>query len=375
MEIAGLIWRCEPLADASGLEHVWSELEDRSDCSFFLTWDWIGTWLDVSGNLSPLLLSVYDGSTVVALALITPTSDRRNFRQRAVLLLHQTGDPCSDGITIEYNGIVTDRLYTKRVEGNFFAFLAKAGFLDNGAEIQISLATELIGRLARESGLVVSERARMPSWFVDLTAVRKDGNQYLDYLSSNTRQQIRRSLRMYQARGPVEATTATSVDRALEYFNELKLLHQKAWRDRDLPGSFASAYFEQFHRALLRRCVERGTVEVVRVTAGSYVIGQVYNFVRGGHVYAYQTGFSYETEAKLKPGLVCHSVCIQRHLNAGAFAYDFMGGHARYKANLGIRGPDLFHYVIERKTMRSQSLKFARYVKDRLIGHNARRRS
>ena len=363
MEIAGLSWRCEPLANVSKLERLWTELEDRSDCPFFLTWDWIGSWLSVTPNLSPLQLSVYDGPVVVALALFQPTSFRRHFGRTPALLLHQSGEASADLITIEYNGVMSDRRYARRVEAGLFCFLAKSGILGAGGEVHVALATESVADCARDAGLVVTELARMPSWCVDLDAVRAGGKQYLESLSSNTRSQISRSLRMYQQRGPVQATAARSTDEALEFFDELKSLHQKTWIDRGLPGSFASSYFERFHRTLIHRSLERGTAEMVRVTAGDHLIGQVYNFIRNGRIYAYQTGLSYESEPKLKPGLVCHCMCIDRHLGRGASAYDFMAGSARYKANLGIRGPDLAHYMIERKTLRSQGLAFARRLK------------
>jgi CelD/BcsL family acetyltransferase involved in cellulose biosynthesis len=370
MEIAGLSWLCEPLSDTSKLERLWTELCDRSDCSFFLTWDWIGSWLSEMPNPSPLLLSVYDGPTVVALALFQPTSIHRAFGQARALMLHQSGDPSADLITIEYNGILTDRRYTQHVESGLFSFLTKAGIFGHGRkhwqEIHVALATATLSDIARQVGLITTERVRMPSWFVDLNLVRAGGKHYLDNLSPNTRQQIRRSMRMYEQRGPIKATPAHTVDEALEFLDELKSLHQETWTYRGKPGSFASSHFERFHRTLIRRCVERGSVEIIRVTAGDHLIGQVYNFICRGRVYAYQTGLFYETEPKLKPGLICHCICIERHLATSASIYDFMAGSARYKANLGIRGPDLAHYVIEPKTLRSQSLALARYMKRRL---------
>lgn len=365
--MAGLTWVCEPLTDTSRLERLWTELEARSDCSFFLTWDWIGSWLSQAPNLSPLQLSVYEGSSIVALALLQPTSFRRQFGRMPALLLHQSGDPSADLITIEYNGVLSDRRYARHIEAGLFGFLTKSGILGPRGEVHVALATDSVADRAREAGLMVTELARMPSWFVDLNAVRASGQRYLESLSANTRGQINRSLRMYQQRGPIKAAAARCAEEALEFFDELKTLHQKAWTDRGRPGSFASSHFEHFHRTLIHRCIGRGTVEIVRVTAGSHLIGQVYNFIRDGRIYAYQTGLSYESEPKLKPGLVCHSMCIDRHLGKGASAYDFMAGSARYKANLGIRGPDQAHYMIERKTLRSRGLSLARRLKDRLV--------
>jgi CelD/BcsL family acetyltransferase involved in cellulose biosynthesis len=368
MEMDGLSWSLTPLTNIAKLQTLWTELETRSDCAFFLTWDWIGTWLSTTPDLSPLLLSVYDSSRVVALALFQPARIQRRAHANRALLLHRSGKPSEDLVTIEYNGILVDRLYTRRVESCIFLFLKEAqissGDSPRWQEIHVGLAANSVAERARAAKLVVVETSRQPSWFVDLAAIRTDGKQYLDTLSANTRYQIRRAIGMYQKFGPINARAAASVDEALHFFEELKTLHQMTWTQRGLPGSFSSSHFEDFHRTLLGRCIERGCAEIVRVTAGSHLIGQLYNFIRNGHVYAYQTGFSYEGDPKLKPGLVGHSMCLERHIRNGDLIYDFMAGGARYKSNLGIRGPDMTYYIFQRNTLTSRSLAFGRRIKN-----------
>ena len=69
-----------------------------------------------------------------------------------------------------------------------------------------------------------------------------------------------------------------------------------------------------------------------------------------GDVSVYQTGFLYEADPRLKPGLVSHALCIQRHLDAATAVYDFMAGEARYKANLGKSGPEMAYLLAQRST-------------------------
>src|SRR5580704_16900044 len=109
MNIDGLTYTLDCPGAAEDLRGTWTDLESRSDCSFFLTWEWIGTWLTTTSNLSPLLLSVRDRTEIVGLALLQPARLRRNLISTEALLLHQTGDPATDSITIEYNGILCDR--------------------------------------------------------------------------------------------------------------------------------------------------------------------------------------------------------------------------------------------------------------------------
>jgi CelD/BcsL family acetyltransferase involved in cellulose biosynthesis len=130
----------------------------------------------------------------------------------------------------------------------------------------------------------------------------------------------------------------------------MKELHQRYWTGRGEPGGFAFPFFERFQRRLIRICIPHGTVEMVKVAAGEHVIGYVYNLVYRGHVYAYQTGIHYEDDARLKPGLVSHSLCIENHLRSGDHVYDFMAGEYRYKANLGRPGPEMVYLVAQRTT-------------------------
>ena len=107
------------------------------------------------------------------------------------------------------------------------------------------------------------------------------------------------------------------------------------------------------------------------MSAGADVLGYVYNFVWNGQVLAYHTGIAYEADARLKPGLVCHWLCVERHLRGGAMVYDFLAGHERYKASMGRPGPDVAHLVLQRPRLKLLAEQAARRLKARLRGHAA----
>jgi len=157
-------------------------------------------------------------------------------------------------------------------------------------------------------------------------------------------------MRLYEKMGPLTAEPARDGAEALLFLDGLKELHQRYWTSRGEPGAFAYPFFERFQKRLIQTCLPRGTVEIVRIAAGSHLIGYVYNFIYRGHVYAYQTGLSYADDSRLKPGLVSHCLCIDRHMQSGGRVYDFMAGEARYKANLGEPGPDMLYLLAERPT-------------------------
>jgi CelD/BcsL family acetyltransferase involved in cellulose biosynthesis len=349
------------MALAIGLEHGvdratlgqwWRDLEARANCRFFLSWVWIGTWLEVA-NLAPQVLVARAEGRIVGLALLVPGQVRRRLLVAEALHLHATGDPAIDVIAIEHNGILADSEFADAPHAMLHHLLANGGDWEElhcpGVAPEFAQAVE-----GREI------RAETGSALVDLAALRVAGKPYLDQLSANTRQQIRRAMRGY---GDLALDVAATAEAASTYLDALATLHQAYWTARGKPGAFASPFFGRFHSALIERHFAAGLVELVQVTAGGAPIGYLYNFLWRGGVDAYQSGFAYAEDARLKPGLVSHALCIERHLAAGAVRYDFLAGDARYKLSLGQPGPRLAHVVVQRSRLKFTVERALRKVK------------
>ena len=334
------------------LEQVWLDLEQRACAPFFLSWNWIGCWVQ-EASLDPAVLIGRAEGRIVLLGILTPLT-RRGLLPVAVhgLQLHMTGEQQKDVITIEYNGFLVEHGWVGKVEAEAIAFLLSALKVDarRRDELHLKNVPAEFATSVRASGFHCREVQRKPSWRIDLAAIRAAGKRHLDCLSANTRQQIRRSMRLYQKRGQLEVARARDVPEALRFLDGLRDLHQGYWNSRGEPGAFSYPFFERFQLRLIQSCLSRGTVEILRISAGADAIGYVYNLVYRGHVYQYQTGFLYESDPRLKPGLVSHCLCIDRHLDDGSKVYDFMAGEARYKSNLGEPGPDMLYLLAERPT-------------------------
>lgn len=363
--------------DPVELEAVWLDLQSRASPHFFLSWDWIGCWI-AEASLRPAVLIGRADDRIVLLGALAP-STRRDVLPITVhgLHLHAVGDLQHDIITIEYNGFLVDRDWSGTVETDAIAFLLNGSIIAGQRRDELHLRNvpgELEHAVAT-SGYHYGVLQRKPSWRVNLAPIRADGKQYLDCLSANTRQQIRRAMRLYEKRGPLTATAAGNVSEALAFLDGLKELHQRYWTSRGEPGAFAYPFFERFQKRLIQACLPRGTVEIIKIAAGPDIIGYVYNFIYRGHVYAYQTGFRYDDDARLKPGLVSHCLCINRHLEVGTKVYDFMAGEARYKANLGEPGPEMLYLLAERPTWPLQLESALHSVKRWLDGFGQRLRA
>jgi CelD/BcsL family acetyltransferase involved in cellulose biosynthesis len=349
---------------------LWRDLEARADITFFLSWSWIGAWITELGQCPPVLFGEAGGALVLLGVVVPQRRVEAGVIRVDGLRLHTTGERGKDCIAIEYNGFLVDRAWAGQVEAEAVDWLLRRAIVGGRRRDELHIA----GMLERDRaafvppGCFLQHPYRKPSWRIDLAAVRASGKSYLDTLSANTRQQIRRSMRLYQEAGPLSATCANDVPTALRWLDGLKELHQRQWQARGEPGGFAFPFFERFQRRLIADSIPRGEIELLRVARGERAIGYVYNLVLRGHVLAFVTGFLSEQDKRLKPGLVCHTLSVERHLLQGALVYDFLAGEARYKSNLGAPGPDFIYLLIQRQTLVTRAERLLRHGWEQVRG-------
>jgi CelD/BcsL family acetyltransferase involved in cellulose biosynthesis len=363
--------RLEPIDDPSALARTWRDLERRGRPSFFQSWAWIGCWLaHLPGEVEPRVLSVSAGGQVVGLAVLVARRTLRHGVVRAKgLYLNETGDPRIDPIGLEYNGILAEAGRAEAIHHGAVAWLASQ--VPDWDELHLGGLTAEAARVLRQAaaaaGLDRVVRAEQRSDYVDLAKLRAGSSDLLAALSNNTRYQIRRALRLYEAQGPLLLRAATSAPEALEIFGELKLLHQRTWTARGRPGAFASRFFEDFHRDLVTTRFSAGNIQVLRVSVADQPIGCLYNLVHDGRVHAYQSGFSYDPDPHLKPGLVCHYLAVQHNLAGGAGIYDFMAGDAQHKRSLGTDTATMLWLALQRRRVRFRLERRLRSLKESVL--------
>jgi len=357
-----------PAGPGSALEPVWRDLESRSDCSFFLSWDWIGCWLDEI-DARPILVEGRAGDAVVVLGVFCPGA-ARPFAIRSVRL-QETGQAEADSLYIEYNGLLIDRRWAGIGERLCIEALLAEGARRGRAgwdRIVIGAAAEPVVAALRDVQPKPRLEAPIQTSHVDLAAIRAAGGDYLAAISANTRYQIRRARRLYEARGPLTLDVARDGEEAQAYFDALRVLHQATWTARGRPGAFASPFFVRFHRHLIASGLPNDAVELVRISAGGAPVAYLYNFLYRGTVYYYASGIAYEPDNKARPGLLSHAMCIAHHLARGDDCYDFMAGAARYKESLGTPGPAISTIIVERAGIRSMLAGAMRGFRERIRG-------
>ncbi|MGB0748682.1 MAG: GNAT family N-acetyltransferase [Magnetospiraceae bacterium] len=352
----------------------WRRQEHAAKSPFFQTWDWLGTWhalTSAEAAPEPLILEA-DGKTNGLAFLCHQRVTRHRVLGVNRVILNETGRPTFDGLTLEYNGLVaadSDR------EAAFTAFIDTLAQDTRWDEAQFSglapVEYDLLTRLCAEQGWypwIVDEK---PCDYVDLAAIRAAGKGYEASLSRNTRYQIRRARKLYGGEDSVKLVAAKTTEEALAFFEEMRAPHQVYWNARGQSGAYANPFFVTFHKELIARCFDNGTIDLLRCEADGQLIGYLYNFVSHGCVYAYQSGFDYSEDPKVKPGLVTHCAAINHYLDAGCGRYEFMAGEAQHKKSLGTDRYMMTWLVAQRPRLRLQAERLLRQWRARMRDRRA----
>ena len=330
-----------PELDAPGLDALeaeWRALEARAEGSFFQGWTWVGCRVRERFP-RPVLLRATAAGRTVGLGLF---NERRRLGL-STLWLGESGDPVLDRIFVEHNGLLAEAGWAGDLPTWLRAAMRAplpgrmAGLtrLKLGPRVGRKLVLGGIGAhclTAAQVAGIVRVRAARSAPFVDLARLGPDGDGFLDHLSRNTRQQLRRSDRLY---GALQARRAATPDEAAAFLDALLALHVQRFASRERGSSFAHPAATRFLRELVARGTPRGEVDLLCVSNGKAAVGYLLNVRRGGWVGQYQGGFDYaDAGPHQKPGLSCHHAAIRYYRAQGATKYDFLAGADRYKLSL-----------------------------------------
>ena len=335
------------------LQADWTTLEARSDASIFQSWTWIKSWLDALPiSVEIYRLSVWHGEDLVGMGLFGKKAQTRHKLIRSRMLwLSESGYPDIDTLTIEHNNLLISRGWENSVWPAAIDELMK--HQHEWDEIRISGITNTrslasINQHAQARGLIPHTEFSKPYFWVDLEGMRLGQGEYLNALSRNTRQQIKRSMKLYEEKGRLELSLAGSDEQALSYLDQLKQLHQAYWNKKGYAGAFSTEFTNHFHRNLVTNGFANNQIQLIKVTAGEATVGILYNFIYQNQVCNYQAGLVYDVNTKLKPGLVCHALAIEMNIAMGNKSYDFLMGESQYKRSLSTQD-DMMYWLTLRQ--------------------------
>jgi len=339
-----------PWTDWSAIEPIWRELWEASEPrTMFMSPEWVEAWLHSFGEaLDPRLITIHDHSKVVGCCTLVSRRELMLGLPVDRVYLNTAGEAPADDLCVEYNDLLCRPDMADAVADALSHHLQSLRWDElviNGATPSPAMR-RLRDCWGSERERTLTKHAR----YVDLEAVRGKNHTYLTALSANTREQVRRSKRWYeQSWGPLTVTVCDTTESAVAAFDEMIALHQECWTSRGEAGVFASPSFTATHRRLVERTAT-DRIHLVRISAGNHLVGILYNFVVGGRVAFYQSGFSYGTDNRQKPGLVSHASAIEHYVAAGFLEYDFMGRDSRYKRSLGPSSRERHWIIVEQRS-------------------------
>ncbi len=344
------------------IKNHWKILENNNTVPFFLTWNWISTWIK---TYSPKLITVSASfnNHIVAIGLFTESKEvRHNIIWSNQLRLHQTGNQAMDQIWIEYNDFICEKEHQLTAVNTCLEVLNSSDF--RWDEIVISMMPEKRATKVADALRVHISDNITPGYIANLDNVRRQKLTYLQSLSANTRYQVRKSIKIYEGKfGPLKLIAASNKEEALSHFHDCAGYHIKKWND----SGYKNPYFTQFHQNLIHSSFDNGSVELSRLIAGNETIAILYHHLVGKQVYFYLHGLNYHPQKNLKPGLVAHVFATESYLQKGMNTYDFMGGYSQYKAQLADHEMDFISLVIQRPRSRFKLENMARKIKRHIM--------
>lgn len=327
--------------DIDVLASDWLKLERVSNCSFFLTWTWIGNWLKQI-DLPFYLVQASINKEIVGLGIIVK-SKRKVFGLFDVeqWWLNRTGQEKFDQCWIEENGFLTttvnkqaihSALLTRIKEGNSWQEFI-LGMSDSNTLNQFSVLSPKQHTLLEDKGYSV--------------VYSQIENTYeSDVLSRNTRQKLKQSEKLLSKQGELtfhviksgedNSRGSKSSEEKLKHLPHIAKLHIKRWRDTATPSGFMNDYFQQ----MLVEVVKDDKSQVVYLALNNEPIGYTINITHQGKVYFYLSALTKSSNNKIKLGMLLQQKAIQYYQDNNIHTYDFLAGDARYKNSMSNKSYD-----------------------------------
>ncbi len=353
-------FRLNPISRLDEVEALWRGLERRGSGSVFVSWLWIGTWLAALPNrIRPFLLTATCHEEVCGAAILIPRIGREFAWRSRDLHFNSTGEGSLDGITIEHNGFVGPLETVKTLWPPLLQWFARQ------SDFERLIVPGIFRQPINVAGTNLFSNERPSPAYASSLPLNGNRDAIASAISRNSRQQLRRNLRTFESVGPLRCERADTVETALLWFQALKELHIESWTNRNKRHSFHNPFFETFHREVIARGVGQGTVDLLRISAGTSALGYLYNFRDGGRIIAYQSGVDQKMRHN-RPGYVAHLLAMELCAQTGATHYDFLAGDNQLKRTFASERYAMSSWTFARKTLAARLTHTARVVSKRL---------
>ena len=364
-------------SDKTSIASKWLSLERNSNTNVFLSWHWIGNWLDlVTDKL--FLVEAYRDNKLVGLGFFVEKT-RKVFGCISVKqwCLHRTGIQQQDQIWVEYNDFLLDKSCSVAVREQMVK--AIADFDSSVKEVIIGLsATEKLDCFTysfEKLYFLEENTVETNGYLASLSCLNAENPN--KSLSKNTRLQIARSKKILQSQGKLGFEVFSDPQKLIELYPKIASIHINKWQATNEGSGFSNPLFAGFHNSMAFNNAQNANnmVQIAVLTLNEVELGYLVNFVYNNKVYFYLSALQKNSDNKIKIGLTLHSEAMRYYAEQGIESYDFLGGDARYKKSLSnekyglamkcfYRDEFLLRLERQLKNVKMRAVKlFTRYVK------------
>lgn len=332
--------RTQVYTDAGGfaaLHQEWNPLlRDSASDTLFLTWEWQSTWWEHLGEDELYLIAVRDGGHLSGIAPLYLTTSDDGLKTLSVVGCRDVSD---------YLDLIAASGQEAKVYGALLDWLesdeAPAWDLADLCNIPSASPTHsLLAEMAADRGYQVHTEVEDICPIIPLPATWDD---YLNSLSKKQRHEIRRKLRRAEGSGQINwyiVNEEHDLAAEMEAFIEL---HQKSHVDKD---EFMDAQMKGFFHAAAHVLHEAGWLQLAFMEVNGEKAATMLNFDYQDSILVYNSGYNPHKYARLSPGIVLLSYCIQWAIELGRSKFDFLRGDEEYKYRFGAQPTEICRLVI-----------------------------
>jgi CelD/BcsL family acetyltransferase involved in cellulose biosynthesis len=377
----------EDFPSAEALRAEWSDLLARSTTPEPTSTPlWLFAWWREFGRDEGRELRVVVMEDAGSLIGVVPLSTRRTSYRGALPLrrieLLGRGEDRHAEICSEYIGPIVARGRERDV-ADAFARGALCGALGRWDEIVLPAMNGDDATLGPVHDALVEHGARVEiepietSLYIPLPSTW-DG--YLNALPGANRYVVTRALRELDAWAGaggwsfVRAKTEADLEEGKRILHSL---HAERWSAEGHGGAFENERFRRFHDDVmgeLLRGRDGASLDLVWLAVKGEPVAANYGIVYEKKLSFYQAGRKLDVPKQVKVGIALHALSIRGAIEAKRTEYDFLGGDAQYKRQLGLAKRSLVTLRAVAPGPRARAIDAARALTERLAAEVRRHR-
>ncbi len=313
-------------AGFAALEPMWNTiLQASASNTLTLTYEWLSTWWQIFNEERELyILLARDGDEVIGIApMLKRTVQRYGLLSFRRLEFLATGEDEADEICSDYVDFIFVRGREAEALGAILQTIHEDPDWDEMLLPEMSAESvnfPLLKTLCQERETKIQTVSEALAIYLPLPG---SWEALVQMTGSHFRRGIRQDRKRFAEYGG-EIRLIDSDEGFEEAFASLIDLHQARWRERQLPGVFASERFTRFHRQFARLAARRGWLRLYLALKDGKAFAAIYNFLYNNKVHYYQSGVNIEASGLRRPGVLLQSFAIEDAIQQGFSEYDFL---------------------------------------------------